>query len=203
MFYIASICKKINYFKKLFRFTYLFTFFILSFLNFILSDLSYASYGLSASTGSGCHRIFPLRIGIQKEFDCYFRTERSWLSTGYWEASAYSLKGSKKRWPGCNDRLAAFAFAGVLRFERKEPICCVWPYVDVGVGLSYVNKKEMCKRELGIHFQFEDRLGLGIRFGECRQFELGYRVVHFSNAYLSKQNASINLHLIVLGYWFN
>lgn len=162
-----------------------------------------ATYGFSFATGSGCHSIFPIRVGVQKDWGRTFREHRPLPFTGYWEASFYDLHGTKKCWRYFNQHMNIIALAGVLRFQGKEPLYNISPYIDVGVGLSLISKKEMCGRQLGIHFQFEDRLGVGIRFGERKQFDIGYRVVHFSNAYLGKQNASINLHLLVLGYWFN
>lgn len=170
--------------------------------NLLINSSILHALGISFATGTGCHRIFPLRLGVQQELDTYFRTDLAWPITGYFEGSVYSMRGKKSRWPNCNHRLNAIALAGVLRLERKDPIGILWPYFDFGIGLSLISKREMCGRDMGIRFQFEDRLGAGVRFGAERQFEMGYRLIHFSNGYLAQHNASINLHLIVLGYWF-
>jgi hypothetical protein len=50
---------------------------------------------------------------------------------------------------------------------------------------------------------FEDRLGLGILLGSSQSIEIGYRLVHYSNAYLAQKNQGLNLHLLIIGYWFN
>lgn len=159
-------------------------------------------YGVSIASGYGVSRLVPIRLGLQQSFGQQWHRRALWPIGGYWEASFYQMKGRKG--PKCNShrRMSAAAFAAVFRFEDPEPFLCVCPYLDIGVGLSYVGKKEIGGRELGIHFQFEDRLGLGFRFGDQKQYDLSYRATHFSNAYLSTKNDSFNLHLIVLGYWF-
>lgn len=172
------------------------------FPSFVLANCVEQEWGLSVASGYGVSQLVPVRFGVQRSFGRQWHRRCLWPIGGYWEGSLYHMKGKKGPKPNSHRRLSAGAFAGVLRFEGPESFDCFWPYVDVGVGLSYVSKKEIGGRELGIHFQFEDRLGFGFRFGDSKQFDLSYRATHFSNAYLATKNDSFNLHLIVLGYWF-
>lgn len=161
-----------------------------------------ARVGVSIASGYGVARIVPLRLGLQKEFEKQWRTDRTWTISGYWEGSLYSLHGKRGLAPNSHKQLAASALAGVFRFNRAECTVLGWPYIELGVGLSFLTRKEIGGRKLGTHFQFEDRFGIGVRFGENREYDFGYKAIHFSNAYLGPVNNGINLHLLMLGYWF-
>jgi lipid A 3-O-deacylase len=186
---------------------YLFTAFLISFI----PSIAHAEQGVSIASGYGTSSTIPLRIGIQQGFNHAWCKKSHFHITGYFEASVYSLHSKRRPRPdfisihgSSNRNMNAAALAGVMRIESKEALLGkMLPYLDIGFGLGYVSKKEMGGRKLGIHFQFEDRLGVGFRFGEKRQYDLCYRAVHISNAYLGQQNDGFNLHLIVLGYWFS
>ncbi len=163
---------------------------------------AWADKGISLSTGYGAAHIVPLRLGFQKTFDKGWNKESSWPISGYWEGSLYHKNGNYGSKPGSNKRLNALALAGVIRFERAQEIVVGWPYVEFGIGLSWLSRKEIGGRDLGMHPQFEDRFGIGVRFGQNREYDIGYKAVHFSNAYIGPCNHGINLHIITLGYWF-
>ncbi len=158
--------------------------------------------GISIASGHGDCSIIPIRVGLQRDFGHKLRPESTFPLGGYWEGSLYYMHGKAAKNPGSHKSLFAAAAAGVLRFEKREKTCLGWPYLDAGIGLSLLSRKEIGGKQLGINFQFEDRVGLGIRFGENRQYDLGYRLVHFSNASIAKHNSGINLHLLVFSYWF-
>lgn len=159
--------------------------------------------GISIASGYGAAHIVPFRIGFQKTLNRDWHPKNAWPITGYVEGSLYDLKGQKGPKAGSHRQLCAAALALVFRFNREKPIASdLYPYIEIGVGGSWLTRQEIGGRELGMHFQFEDRLGIGCRFGEKKQYDLGYKAVHFSNAYLGNSNHGINLHLMTLGYWF-
>jgi len=167
------------------------------------SFISSASLGISAGAGHGLSHITPFRLGIQKTFSREIKSDYFWPIWGYWEGAFYSMNGKPcATKPGSNKHLDAMVAAGVIRFEKNDAILGVFPYVELGIGISYITRQEIGGRDLGTPFLFEDRFGLGARFGENKQMDLTYRLVHFSNAYMGPCNHGINLHLIVLGYWF-
>ncbi len=169
------------------------------------SEAEIIEHGFSIASGTGVAKILPFRIGLQRSFGYCFYPRNSngdWPIGGYWEASATTMRGRRGPYPHSPRQINALALAGVLRVEHRYPFQGIWPYFDFGIGLSWISKREISGRELGIHFQFEDRFGLGARFGPDREYDLCYRAIHFSNAYLHSRNGSVNLHLIVLGYWF-
>lgn len=154
------------------------------FLIVLLLVVAYPAYSMlggSFATGYGAANIVPLRFGLLKQWDASF--------CGYWEGSFYHMRGRR-------EELNAYAIAGVFRFIKNRV------YFDLGIGGSYLSKKKIGGRKLGMHFQFEDRAGIGVLLGDKKQFEMGYRALHFSNGYLAKYNHGINLHLLVLTYWF-
>lgn len=162
-----------------------------------------ADMGVSIGSGCGVANIVPIRLGVQKEFERRWCTETDFLIGGYWEGSLYYMKGKHGPKPKTNNQLFAGALAGVLRFEQAKEICGVWPYLELGIGLSWLSQKEIGGRKLGSPVLFEDRLGLGVRLGDKKQYDISYRAIHFSNAYIGRENNGINLHVLVLGYWFH
>jgi len=173
------------------------------FFNLAYCQNLWAKVGISVGSGYGVAEIVPIRLGVQKEFEKKWLSPEHWPIEGYWEASVYSLNGRAGSNPSSNHRLTAGALAGVFRFLREKQLMQGWPYFEIGIGASYLSKKEIGGKNLGIHFQFEDRVGVGLRFGEKRQYDIGYKFFHFSNAYLGRCNHGLNLHMIVLGYWFH
>jgi lipid A 3-O-deacylase len=163
----------------------------------------WAGEGVSVASGFGAAQIVPLRFGFQTEFEKRWRSEAEWPIGGYWEGSVYGMRGQRGTAPGSHRSLEAVALAGVVRFERAKEIVIGWPYIELGLGLSWLSQKEIGGRDLGMHYQFEDRFGVGVRFGANREYDIGYKAIHFSNAYIGPSNHGINLHVLSLGYWFN
>jgi len=174
---------------------------IIIFSNLFSSNL-WASLGVSFGSGYGAAHIVPLRIAFQKEFDKHWNLNSHWPVSAYWEASVYNMNGKRGLLPNSHKHLMAGALAAAFRFERVQETILGWPYVELGLGLSGLSRKEIGGRKLGMHVLFEDKFGLGLRFGEKREFDFGYKAIHFSNAYIGTYNHGINLHLLVLGFWF-
>ena len=164
---------------------------------------AFARQGVSIASGYGAAHIVPIRLGLQTEFEKRWRCESEWPIGGYWEGSLYSMRGQKGASLDSHRSLQAVAAAGVIRFERAKETVVGWPYIELGIGVSWLTQKEIGGRNLGIHYQFEDRFGIGFRFGKNREYDIGYKAIHFSNAYIGSHNHGINLHVLSLGYWFH
>jgi lipid A 3-O-deacylase len=161
-------------------------------------------YGLSVASGYGASRIAPLRVGVQKYWERSWRDTKTIAVHGYWDASLYHMRGNGSSEPSSNKTVDAVALTGTFRFEGNAPLeesGHIWPFLDLGFGGSYFSKTEISGRTISIHFQFEEHIGAGARFGLAKQYELGYRFAHFSNAYLGDYNHGINLHMLVFSYW--
>ena len=95
-----------------------------------------------------------------------------------------------------------YSFAPVIRytFRRHGPIL---PYLELSLGIAYLNHTRLDDRNLGIHFSFQDRMGLGILIGATEQLSAGIHAVHYSNAHLSEHNSGITVPLVLdIGYRF-
>lgn len=95
-----------------------------------------------------------------------------------------------------------YSIAPVIRytFKKRGP---VFPYLEMSIGLSYLNHTRLDNRNLGIHFSFQDRLGIGAFIGTSKQFSLGIHALHYSNARLSEHNSGISIPLMLdIGYRF-
>jgi lipid A 3-O-deacylase len=164
------------------------------------SDDSVARGGISFATGHGTKQVRAKRLSLQRAWSRPFVTANNRAFDGYWELGVTRLDSKQVFSVPANNKITAVTLAGVIRLSTR----LIYPiYLDLGIGLANLSKQEIATRELGSRVLFEDRIGVGILLGNRRQLEIGYRAVHFSNAYLSKKNHSLNLHLLVFGYWFN
>lgn len=98
--------------------------------------------------------------------------------------------------------LNIYSMAPVVRysFRRNGP---VMPFMEFSIGLSYLNNTRLENRNLGIHFAFQDRIGIGALMGKSDNVVLGLHAIHYSNAHLSAHNSGITIPLMLdVGYRF-
>lgn len=99
--------------------------------------------------------------------------------------------------------LNIYSVAPVIRytFRRRGPIR---PILELSIGLAYLNHTHLDSRNLGIHFAFQDRMGLGALIGKSEQLSVGFHAVHYSNAHLSSHNSGVTVPIVLdVGYRFN
>lgn len=98
--------------------------------------------------------------------------------------------------------LSIWSVAPVLRYFFKE-YDYFWPYLDLSIGPSYLTQSRLDDRNLGIHFAFQDQIGVGTTIGPTRQFAIGINVLHYSNGSMSAMNAGISVPMMLnLSYRF-
>lgn len=168
-------------------------------LAFGISNCAHARNGVSIGYGQGTKQVNALRMNLQRAWDNNNVTPNKRRIHGYWELGFTQIHNPIQYSFPTNNNLEATSFSGVLRIPVR--LIGQW-YFDVGIGVAYITNEKISTRDLGSRWLFEDRLGAGILLGQYKQFEIGYRLAHFSNGYLAQTNQSINLHLIMLGYWF-
>jgi lipid A 3-O-deacylase len=155
--------------------------------------------GFTFSTGDGVVGITPYRLAAVWDMGPLAYQGNPWQLDWTWEASAAYWKSKKVA--NSPRYLTVLATGPQLRLIRQEPFSNGWrPYWEAGIGASWLSKKEIGGRTLGMHFQFEDRLGFGLRFNST--YDGNVRIVHYSNASLSDHNSGVNLLLLTLGMWF-
>ena len=95
-----------------------------------------------------------------------------------------------------------YSMAPVVRysFKKRGP---VHPYLELSIGVAYLNHTRIEDRNLGIHFSFQDRMGIGALLGASEQVSIGVHAVHYSNAHLANNNSGITVPLVLdVGYRF-
>lgn len=61
-------------------------------------------------------------------------------------------------------------------------------FVEFGIGMSILDDTNFAGKDVGGHFQFEDRLGLMTRFGTNNEHQVALRYFHYSNGGLNSVN---------------
>jgi lipid A 3-O-deacylase len=134
-------------------------------------DLTFAVGRTSDSTTT-------YRLGAQFDFN------RSWLQssvgrlTGYWDAGYTYWQGDETS----SNHSLSLAPVFVYEFGNGS----IRPYLEAGIGIAAFENTEIENNDLGSSFQFEDRLGAGLRFAGGH--EVGIRAIHYSNAGLQTPN---------------
>ena len=164
-----------------------------------VSKAALARDALSFGYGSGTSDVKAYRANWQHAWSTINVTPNNRKLTGYWELAYTYVNANGTYPPPGNNNTQAVSAAAVLRVPYK--ILLQW-YIDLGLGGAYFTNSVIANRNLGSNWVFEDRAGIGILCGAKKSFEIGYRFLHFSNAYLAQKNQSLNLHLLILGYWF-
>lgn len=138
---------------------------------------------ISVDIGQSSESTMVYRLGAQFDFN------RSWFDsdvgrlTGYWDAG-YSY------WDGDDSSSNhSLSFAPVFVYEFAGG--SVKPYIEAGIGVAAFAHTELEDKDLGSSLQFEDRLGVGLRFADQ---EVGLRALHYSNAGLKQPNDGIEAY---------
>ena len=112
------------------------------------------------------------------------------------EFSAARIQGDPKA-PG--GEATVIGVTPVLRYEPSNKLL----YAEFGIGANYFSQREITSRKsVGTHFEFGDLIGFGIRLGEKKEVEIGYRFIHYSNAGMSSNNPGLDFHQIRLQLGF-
>ncbi len=173
--------------------------------------------GVSLGVGSGETDLYAYRVAVQWPWQRRWLESGGWFVGGYWELSLSYWENDQapsiftpERSRGGNEVLIG-AISPVFRWQRAEPFGNgLLPFLEVAVGFSLFSDDRITRDrngvsnplDLGGHFQFEDRLGVGVRFGRGQRWELSYRRLHYSNGGIWERNDGINLNQVNLGYWF-
>ena len=134
--------------------------------------------GAVGATGDGS---MVYRVGTQFDFaDSWLQSDTGQLS-GYWDAG-YTYWESGNGSDGNN----SVSFTPVFVYEFSGQT--VRPIIEAGIGVALFSNTKVDGNNLGQAFQFEDRLGFGLRFAEQ---EVGVRAMHYSNAGMKDPNDGV------------
>lgn len=170
-----------------------------------LASSTHAHLGLAFSSGQGIQRIVPYRFALSWDAGPIWRQEAAWGLDLIWENS-FAIWNGPRRPDLAPDRatdLNAATSGPLLRWQSRRTVkgSSARPYSELGIGLSWLSETEIEGRVLSLHFQFEDKIGFGVRFGDKQQYDLGVRAYHYSNASIKRPNSGVNLAMVSFGVW--
>lgn len=148
---------------------------------------------ISAAVGSTGQGDMTYRVGLG------FDWNRNWLQsslghvTGYWDLGYTYWEGGNH---DSGEHSLSFAPVFVYEFSGKA----VKPFVEIGVGVSAFSGTHVGDKDLGSSFNFEDRLGAGLKIAD--QHRVGVRVIHYSNAGIQQPNDGIESYSLFYSYAF-
>lgn len=165
-----------------------------------------AQVGIAFGSGQGIHNIVPYRLAVSWDFGPIWHEEKTWGLNAVWESS-FAIWDGPQRPDLAPDRvtdLHATTTGPMLRWQRQSPLFNRFiPYSELGVGLSWLSETEIEGRILSLHFQFEDKIGIGTRFGKNQQYDIALRAYHYSNASIKRPNSGVNLAMVNFGVWLS
>ena len=132
---------------------------------------------LAFAVGSTGESTMTYRFGVQCDFERNFSESETGRFTGYWDTAYTYWQGDKT----ASNNSLSLAPVFVYEFAGET----IKPYIEAGIGVAFFSDTELEDNNLGSSFQFEDRLGFGVRFNGQ---EIGVRAMHYSNAGLSSNN---------------
>ena len=149
-------------------------------------SLAAQAAGLEFAVGHTSESTMTYRLGLKSDWD------KSWLQsdvgrlTGYWDGAYTYWEGDK------SSASNSLSFSPVLVYEFAGG--SVKPYLEAGIGVALFSHTEVEGNRLGTAFQFEDRLGFGLRFAGGH--EVGIRATHYSNAGISSTNDGVESYAL-------
>ena len=149
-------------------------------------SLAAQAAGLEFAVGHTSESTMTYRLGLKSDWD------KSWLQsdvgrlTGYWDGAYTYWEGDK------SSASNSLSFSPVLVYEFAGE--SVKPYLEAGIGGALFSHTEVEGNRLGSAFQFEDRLGFGLRFAGGH--EVGIRATHYSNAGISSNNDGVESYAL-------
>jgi len=141
------------------------------------------------------------RLGLRWDWGVRWLAAGNWYMNGYFEPNIFYIDSKGKKGGG-ETGLYGVSFSPVFRYTADYG----WgsPYIEGSIGVAYLSESRIGGENLGSNYQFDDRLGAGVRFGEKRQYEFGYQFVHYSNAGIKSPNDGIDADItFIFAYYFS
>jgi lipid A 3-O-deacylase len=150
---------------------------------------------MTAGVGRGRDSMDAVRLGWQLDFKKNWFESQTGRLTGFQEISL-------NYWEKDEDEVWGLFYAPVLVYQFGDEAARMTPYLEAGIGAGLISETDLGERKLSTAFQFEDRLGAGVRFGAERAQDLNLRYVHVSNAGVKEPNDGIDVVVLSYGHTF-
>ncbi len=149
----------------------------------------------SISLGAGfTHHddISIYRLGVRKDSEYTFLENPTGWFSGYYEASLGC-------WSKQDEQVFVGAISPVFVYYFGDPTWIVQPYIEAGIGVACISEKRIYSRNLSTVFQFEDRIGIGVKI---KYVDVSFRYMHYSNASISDPNDGMDIFIATVGWCF-
>ena len=150
-----------------------------------LGSLSAQAVDFTAAIGQSGDSNMVYRLGAQWNWDSSWWQSSVGRLTGYWDAGYTYWDGDETS----SNHSLSFAPVFVYEFAGES----VQPYIEAGIGVAAFADTDLEDNDLGSSFQFEDRLGAGLRFSGQ---EIGIRALHYSNAGIKQPNDGVEAYTL-------
>lgn len=147
---------------------------------------------LAIGFGSSNEHVDIYRVSLQNDLNKYLFDKNYKYLPSYYETSIGYWNGKD------SSGLSSLSFTPMFRYNPIK-FYDVVPYIEAGIGATYISKTKIRSENFGIHFQFENVVGLGFRY---KDFDVSYRYMHYSNAGLSRYNSGMDFNLVTISYRF-
>lgn len=117
----------------------------------------------------------------------------------YWEVSVNFWAFGETNQHETNYVLAFSPVIGQTFYYIDSKYPLRWEF---GIGISLVEDTRFAGKDIGSHYQFEDRLGLAIDFGESNNQSVAIRYMHYSNGGLNSKNPGVDFLNMSYAYSF-
>ena len=169
-----------------------------------------AKHGIAFEAGTNVGRgdHVPMdfyRASYKRDWDATWFNDGNWYLKAHSEFSVIRLiadvEVTRKY---ASSTLTGVAVTPVFRYTRVPFANGMAPYIELGVGISYfsgsrIQSQPHWYRDYGSHFQFEDRLSLGVQFKQAYSLSINY--THYSNFDFAPPNEGLDL--VSAGISFN
>ncbi len=150
-----------------------------------LGSLSAQAVDFTAAIGQSGDSTMVYRLGAQWNWDSSWWQSSVGRLTGYWDAGYTYWEGDETS----GNHSLSFSPVFVYEFAGES----VQPYIEAGIGVAAFTSTELEDNDLGSSFQFEDRIGAGLRFSGQ---EIGIRALHYSNAGIKQPNDGVEAYTL-------
>lgn len=137
---------------------------------------------MSAALGVTTQGGIAARSGLGFDWGAAWFESTAGKLTGYWDVGyTYWQSGEE-----AGER-HSLSLAPVFVYESSRG--GVSPFIEAGIGVSLFSGSRAGNQDFGSAFNFEDRVGVGLKFGQAQR--VGVRVIHYSNAGIAQPNDGI------------
>lgn len=117
----------------------------------------------------------------------------------YWEVSVNFWEFGEFNQHETNYAIALSPVIGKTFYHIDGKYPLRWEF---GIGISLVEDTRFAGKDIGSHYQFEDRIGLAVDFGEDHKQSLALRYMHYSNGGLNSKNPGLDFLNLSYSYSF-